>query len=530
MSFKPIKVVNSRFVIQPTFLTFPNAFGIGFGAKTPDKDDPWEIEELKIVVMASVSNPSNSRSSNDPASNRPASNRPGSPEPPAVFIYRMRRPFDQSTIRVKIFGEAPDGVSESMLHGHKCLRATSEVTGDVVNYLLVDDRTVVVVVEKDVACVLAADPKGHPAWYKHWQEVDQSPIAFWADSAAMKAALDAPENDPNESADHAEKLFESILKETALLFGHVDSTAAGLEFSATAHCDSSEKTVATNKLVQGLVEICFKMLPELVDPALLPKEYQSLDIGGALGKALATLATTTNVETKQVRWETKIDADFVSRFIAATEVLLARQTEEFKAAVERDQQAHFANLCRLIEALNAYHTAHGHYPPAAVIGPDGKTAHSWRVELLPLLGEQKLYDSYKLDEPWDSEHNKQLIEKIPSVYGTTKSSTKGDADYFVVTGTGTLFDGNAAPKRESITDAVGETILLVQSRRQIPWTKPADIDTSAADSPFRPGRTRRNDFYAAFADGSVKLVPKNTDPATIQALFTKAAGDEVKLR
>jgi hypothetical protein len=179
--------------------------------------------------------------------------------------------------------------------------------------------------------------------------------------------------------------------------------------------------------------------------------------------------------------------------------------------------------------MNAYHAAHGHYPPAAVVGPDGKTVHSWRVELLPYLGEQELFESYKLDEPWDGEHNQRLVEKVPQIYSTCEPSKKGEADYYVVTGKGTLFDGDA-PQRESITDAPSETILVLQSRRGMPWTKPADIESPAEGDAVRPVRGGGDGFYAAFADGTVKLVPKTADRATLRALFTKAGGEAVKLR
>ena len=41
---------------------------------------------------------------------------------------------------------------------------------------------------------------------------------------------------------------------------------------------------------------------------------------------------------------------------------------------------------------------------------------SWRVHLLPYLEQQTLYEQFKLDEPWDSEHNKQLIPLMPEIY------------------------------------------------------------------------------------------------------------------
>jgi uncharacterized protein DUF1559 len=233
---------------------------------------------------------------------------------------------------------------------------------------------------------------------------------------------------------------------------------------------------------------------------------------------------------RQVTAEARFDAGFVVNFAEATNVLLARQTEEYQARVKADGPVHIEKLGRLAAAFQAYHAAHGHYPPAAVVGPDGKTLHSWRVELLPYLDEQKLLEQYKLDEPWDSEHNKQLIEKIPEIYSTTEASKKGNTDYFVVTGKGTLFDAAALAKRESITDSPGETLLVLQSHRRTPWTKPVDIDHAANLNEVRQFRSFEDGFYAAFADGTVRLVPKTTDPATIRAMFTKAGGEQVKLR
>ena len=36
---------------------------------------------------------------------------------------------------------------------------------------------------------------------------------------------------------------------------------------------------------------------------------------------------------------------------------------------------------------------------------------SWRVAILPYIEQDDLYKQFKLDEPWDSEHNKKLIDE-----------------------------------------------------------------------------------------------------------------------
>src|SRR5690606_7573706 len=57
-------------------------------------------------------------------------------------------------------------------------------------------------------------------------------------------------------------------------------------------------------------------------------------------------------------------------------------------------------------AMHNYHDVNGRFPAPVMIGPDGKTPHSWRVAILPYLDQQELYKQYKFDEAWDSEHNK----------------------------------------------------------------------------------------------------------------------------
>src|SRR5262249_4962635 len=69
------------------------------------------------------------------------------------------------------------------------------------------------------------------------------------------------------------------------------------------------------------------------------------------------------------------------------------------------------NLRQLALAMHNYHTAHNHLPPASSGG-----GLSWRVALLPYLGEEKLYKEFHLDESWESEHNQGLIKKMPRVF------------------------------------------------------------------------------------------------------------------
>ncbi len=73
-------------------------------------------------------------------------------------------------------------------------------------------------------------------------------------------------------------------------------------------------------------------------------------------------------------------------------------------------------------AMHNYHDVNKHFPAPVIMGPDGKTPHSWRVAILPYLDQQELYKQYNLNEPWDSPHNKKLLKKSPPSIGTPWTS------------------------------------------------------------------------------------------------------------
>jgi RNA polymerase sigma factor (sigma-70 family) len=86
---------------------------------------------------------------------------------------------------------------------------------------------------------------------------------------------------------------------------------------------------------------------------------------------------------------------------------------------------HLGNLKRIGLALHNYHAAEGHFPPATTTGRDGQPLLSWRVAILPYLqdydgrSQDDLFKAFHLDEPWDSPHNKALLERMPAVFASS---------------------------------------------------------------------------------------------------------------
>src|SRR5262245_53855661 len=64
------------------------------------------------------------------------------------------------------------------------------------------------------------------------------------------------------------------------------------------------------------------------------------------------------------------------------------------------QKRHTVRQLEVIaKAFLDYWDVHRRAPPTVVFTKEGKLLHSWRVMILPFIGEEKLYREFKLDEP-----------------------------------------------------------------------------------------------------------------------------------
>jgi prepilin-type processing-associated H-X9-DG protein len=153
------------------------------------------------------------------------------------------------------------------------------------------------------------------------------------------------------------------------------------------------------------------------------------------------------------------------------------------------------------------------------------------VAILPYTEYDKLYREFHLDEPWDSPHNKALIEKMPAVFRSPKSkSAKGYTNYVVPVGGGALYSTqNDEPTNRHITDGMSDTIMLVEvgDEHAVPWTKPDDLSFDPQEPSKGIGRLYERGFNAAFCDGSVHFNNKSVDDKTLKAIFTRAGGEPI---
>ncbi len=216
----------------------------------------------------------------------------------------------------------------------------------------------------------------------------------------------------------------------------------------------------------------------------------------------------------------------------AMEQLLGPMTTQIK--VDRFKQ--------IALAIHNYESAFRVLPPRNE-GRDekGKSYLSWRVHILPFLGQVELYNQFRLKEPWDSEHNLKLLERMPDVYkgGTIGMEAFDDmkpgyTTFLAPVGEGTIFGGQKPRKFAEVSDGLSNTIWLVEVKSGLakPWTAPEDFAFNVENPALglQAIEGEKPTFLCGMGDGSVTQLPLSLPAKSILHLFQMNDGNVVDLR
>ena len=218
------------------------------------------------------------------------------------------------------------------------------------------------------------------------------------------------------------------------------------------------------------------------------------------------------------------------------ETTVSGATDDRLTSHARSLEKSVKNLKQIGLAIDSYFdkgvNLQNQLPPQALRGSKGEPLLSWRVMLLPFLDQKQLYKEFHLDEPWDSEHNKTLIGRMPAVFRSPSAKGKPDGrtPYLAAVGENLMFTGDPKGLRYSdATDGLSDTILIVQSDEEhaVPWTKPEDLTIDLKKPASGLDGTSEKGSPALFADGSVGIIPRETSVQDLAGLFTRNGKEQV---
>jgi hypothetical protein len=336
-----------------------------------------------------------------------------------------------------------------------------------------------------------------------WENTKQAPIQL-AFSPSVSARKTISELAPELPKDLGGAKSTTLTQQMQWLSFSIDAEpkfTLKLTIKASDNPAANNLSTIWNKLIHMLGE---EQLPEASVSRVYLKWFQKV-------KELLT----PRIETD--RLEIQIDA-------ATSLPELAGLTRQLLGGPERLRSSN--NLKQVMLALHNYHDGTGHLP-GNVTDAKGKALLSWRVQILPYIDQEALYLQFKLDEPWDSAHNKKLIAQMPKVYRSPKQGEKltDKTTYLRPTGKDLLFEPGQRIRLQDIPDGTSNTIAVVETDDELAviWTKPDDLKFDPKNPTQGLLAHYTDGFLAALGDGSVRFMKKDTPD--LLGWFTRNGGE-----
>jgi len=327
------------------------------------------------------------------------------------------------------------------------------------------------------------------------------------------------------------KLMEAIVRKHPLadIFLPVTSLSLVLNISqpdggtllelAAAMPDSAAAATLLESLAPGLEQV-----KETVSKLPIPTPTPVLEKGKTLGLAAIAAATLKQDESRVV-----LRVPVPEGFSEIHELVVGSMATREDAAAALQTRKN--NLKQIALGFHNHEAAYGNFPGAGRKTPDGKIGLSWRVHILPYVGQANLYNQFNTDQPWDSDTNKPLIEKMPALYKTLGVAKPGHTAIHVFTGKGAPFAEDRSPKLRDFTDGTSNTILAVEAgpdKAEV-WTKPGGLDFDPEKPIEALGKFTGETFQSVIADGSVKGIARKINADILRRLIEFQDGEPLQL-
>jgi prepilin-type processing-associated H-X9-DG protein len=415
-----------------------------------------------------------------------------------VVLVRLRRPFD----RARVTALAGKDAKEETYRGRSLFVGGGRQDA----VALLDDRTYVVGRADPIRGLLdrPAKSKDGPLTPAARLLGEKHTFVFGANVPAIAEQV------KDELPSQVEAIRPLLEAKTGAVAADLDEEAKGevrLTFADAAAAKKGEKAARDGLTLAraGLIALRFAVAKE---KAFLPLIDQA-------DAAIKTAEVRSDQASVTAMLRVRVDPDKVIPSVVA---LIQKQRGE----VRRQQSTN--NLRQLAIAMHNFHGTYNRFPAAMICDRRGKPLLSWRVQLLPYIDQKALYDEFHLDEPWDSEHNKKFLDRMPRVFAAQGEEKSNRTHYQVFTGKDTCFEGKKGIPINEITDGTSNTLLIVEAATAVPWTKPEDLPFDA-DKPLpKLGGVQPGGFNAAFADGSVRFLKADIKESTLRLMIQRNDG------
>jgi prepilin-type processing-associated H-X9-DG protein len=223
--------------------------------------------------------------------------------------------------------------------------------------------------------------------------------------------------------------------------------------------------------------------------------------------------------------------------------LLRPSVREARQAWQRQRCTE--NLRRIGIAIRLYHQKYGQFPPSFIPDKNGKPMHSWRVLILPFLGEEALYAKYRFDQPWNSPGNMALAGQMPAVYRCPSGSLgRQRTSYLLLVGPHAISHGPTSRRMSDVKGREDKTIMVAEVTPGVTWLEPRDLNVehmlvrSDVSDRREPHIGNELDIAAAhgdkinvlFCDGAVDSIIVGLGENAMKRMFTIDGSEGVKKR
>lgn len=413
-------------------------------------------------------------------------------------------------------------------------------------YGVINDRTLVMGPSRMVGKYLDNRRKGEPAIASGaaWEKVRMGAIVAALDMELIRDQFrNRPANTPGAGPEEMLATFAPLWTDSEYVVSGVIIEGKTVHLRAIATCQDGELAENVADTVSAAATLVRNMLRSVREKERDIPEFArfAMEAGEGLLKAVKVERTESLVVV-----QTKTE---LPKAGAAAAGGLLNAVTGARAAAQRVQSQN--NMKQIMLAMhNHADTFGGKFPAPVIMGQDGKgmVPHSWRVAILPYIEQAELYQQYKFDEPWDSDANKKILEKMPAIFRHPMDDPKStNSSYYVLTpaklldvvkapgggesppdkGFPTAFSAKEGMSFAHITDGTSNTLAVFEAKRDIPWTMPEDILFDPAKDLPKLGGYEKEGFNASLCDGSVRFIAHTIDAKLLKLLIMPGDGTPI---